>query len=559
MKDVVDAAGDAADGAGVTDVQDLAGDVPAEGTCTPNCIPGTCGADGCGETCACGDKLQCVNEECVCPGKMCGDQCCLAGETCIPADEGSPAHCCIAVCGDKECGFDGCGGQCGICPGGMTCFGSDCVEPGEECDDDNDFDWDGCGGGVIAEFQLSSTPEGDQRNPAVAALSDGSFVAVWESFGHGTDGSDLAARRFTVPGPATWATQFPVQESGAGEQTNPDVAGLTDGGFVVVWEFDGAGSEQMCILGQVFQADGTPDGDQFPVSLTPGERQIHPSVEGLPDGRFAVAWEDRLDEDEWGSAQIHYRQFPSEGPDAGLVQVSSNYQTNRGHPDLGTYPDGRSVVVWHAHVGEETYEEVFARFINADGSFAGAEFQVSTSWQFQQSNPAVAPLGPQGQLDAMVVWQRNIDDGGWETWDTYGERLDADGSLAGDNFEVAGGASFQEDPAVGAIGDSALAVAWVGDGGLVQGGEGMDIFHRVLQPDGTPVSEEQFQTNEYERAEQSGPDVAVLVDGSFVVVWQFGMLEDYPEYAQDGHGDGVFGQRFDAQGNRIGPWTTPPR
>ena len=78
----------------------------------------------------------------------------LAGSD--PANGSAAAHCpnggeaggtecvCKPECTDKECGDDGCGGECGVCEAGKTCDGGTCgCKPkcsGKECGDD------GCGG-----------------------------------------------------------------------------------------------------------------------------------------------------------------------------------------------------------------------------------------------------------------------------------------------------------------------------------------------------------------------------------------------------------------------------
>jgi len=92
------------------------------GGCLPleNCGDGDCDYDE-GEGCAnCPDDCACE-----------GEDVCLANDCCTPDCEG------------KECGDDGCGGECPACPDGSVCVGTDCCTPdcdGKECGDD------GCGG-----------------------------------------------------------------------------------------------------------------------------------------------------------------------------------------------------------------------------------------------------------------------------------------------------------------------------------------------------------------------------------------------------------------------------
>ncbi len=101
--------------------------------CEPSCEGKECGDDGCGGQCP--------------PG-------CDATETCVNG------HCepvCEPSCEGKECGDDGCGGQClPGCEAGETCVDGQCCAPncqGKECGDD------GCGGscGTCPAGEVCST------------------------------------------------------------------------------------------------------------------------------------------------------------------------------------------------------------------------------------------------------------------------------------------------------------------------------------------------------------------------------------------------------------------
>ena len=92
---------------------------------------------------SCGFQKTCVDGECRCEFEACGISCCEAGQTC------TSGYCCTPVCETaggvvKECGPDGCGGECGTCEGGTPCDNGSCAcTPdcnGKTCGGD------GCGG-----------------------------------------------------------------------------------------------------------------------------------------------------------------------------------------------------------------------------------------------------------------------------------------------------------------------------------------------------------------------------------------------------------------------------
>lgn len=104
--------------------------------CVPVCSGLECGDDGCGGDCgACepgkvcskgscvGDcDGTCQSEGCTC-GEVCGEDCgeCKGGETC------DGCHCiCQPQCDGKQCGDDGCGGNCGSCAPEDKCVAGIC-------------------------------------------------------------------------------------------------------------------------------------------------------------------------------------------------------------------------------------------------------------------------------------------------------------------------------------------------------------------------------------------------------------------------------------------------
>ena len=108
--------------------------------CTADCTGLECGGDGCGGTCGtcvfaatcvdglcdCGDyTLQMCVEDDVYTMNVCGE----TGELVTECSFGcSAGQCtlCFPLCGEAECGPDGCGGDCGICEEGATCEDGDC-------------------------------------------------------------------------------------------------------------------------------------------------------------------------------------------------------------------------------------------------------------------------------------------------------------------------------------------------------------------------------------------------------------------------------------------------
>ncbi|WP_374307439.1 calcium-binding protein [Dongia sp.] len=133
------------------------------------------------------------------------------------------------------------------------------------------------GGG---DFLINSGRSDAQQLPSVAALSDGGFVVIWESAsGQDGDAYGIYGRRYTAQGVAV-GTEFLVNTTTAGNQEKPQVTGLTDGGYVVVWRSVNA------INGQRYDATGAKVGGEFLVDAAGATANIT----ALPNGGFTVSY-----------------------------------------------------------------------------------------------------------------------------------------------------------------------------------------------------------------------------------------------------------------------------
>jgi len=82
--------------------------------CVPDCTGKQCGDDGCHGQCGyCKAGDECINGQCV--NVSCDNIKCKDGESCYKG------NCKPCTCKDRVCGDDGCGHSCGKCPAGQAC------------------------------------------------------------------------------------------------------------------------------------------------------------------------------------------------------------------------------------------------------------------------------------------------------------------------------------------------------------------------------------------------------------------------------------------------------
>nr|MBA3756440.1 hypothetical protein [Nitrosomonas sp.] len=106
-----------------------------------------------------------------------------------------------------------------------------------------------------SEFKVNTFIAGDQTDSLIAALSGDGFVVTWASLGQDGSGTGIYAQRYNANGVAQ-GSEFKVDTFIAGDQTNPSVTGLTDGGFVVSWSSSNQDSSGQGVYAQRYDANG---------------------------------------------------------------------------------------------------------------------------------------------------------------------------------------------------------------------------------------------------------------------------------------------------------------
>jgi len=169
----------------------------------------------------------------------------------------------------------------------------------------NSYGQDGSGFGVFGryidatgnasgpEIAVNSFTNGDQEFPEIAALSGGGAVVVWQSRGqdHGGEGGAGAfGQRFDATG-ARLGEEFAINSTTAHDQQAPQITVTKDGGFFVTWMSENQAALGMDIFGQRFNSQGHPVGEELFVNVVTNSYQRYPSAVSLLDGSVVVAFQ----------------------------------------------------------------------------------------------------------------------------------------------------------------------------------------------------------------------------------------------------------------------------
>ena len=150
------------------------------------------------------------------------------------------------------------------------------------------------GSAIGSEFMINTSTSGEQGNMDVAALAGGGFAVTWEASSQDGSGYGIYAQIFSADGSKIGA-EFRVNTYTGENQGIPAIASLMDGGFVIAWKSDGNQDGSLAgIFAQRFAANGTKTGSEFLVNTYTSGNQYDPSLTSLADGGFMVTWHSNL-------------------------------------------------------------------------------------------------------------------------------------------------------------------------------------------------------------------------------------------------------------------------
>jgi Ca2+-binding RTX toxin-like protein len=144
------------------------------------------------------------------------------------------------------------------------------------------------------DFLLSTFPVSVAREQNTAMLADGGFVVTRVSLESGPSGYDIRAQIFD-PNGARRSADFVVNTTTDLQQGLPVVTTFAEGRMLFAWYSNEYGGTDRDIRARIFNADGTPAGDDFIVNTTTAGAQLDVSVATLADGRIAISWTSAVD------------------------------------------------------------------------------------------------------------------------------------------------------------------------------------------------------------------------------------------------------------------------
>lgn len=254
-------------------------------------------------------------------------------------------------------------------------------------------------------------------------------------------------------------------------------------------------------------------------------------------GNYLIVWESNgIDGSGFGIYGQRY--LAGEVSSGSEFQINTTTANDQRFPDVGMDQTGRSVIVWMDEALDGSGWGIYAQRYEANGTAYGSEFRVNSNTTNHQKFPSLA-MNPVGEY--VVSWVETAADG--SSFQIKARKYDfVSGALHSPLDVDTASSDFIGNPDVAIDTAGNFTIVWQESN--IDGSQ-LAISASMFDNSTTPVViKDPFQVNTTTSNNQQDPAVATDSDGNFVVVWS--------SYGQDGDAEGIYGQKFLADGSSEG-------
>ena len=228
---------------------------------------------------------------------------------------------------------------------------------------------DGSGNGVVGqrylasgakqgpEFRVNTFTLGSQSAPAVSRFGTGSaFVVAWSSAQQDGEGNGVYAQRYSGTGVKTGG-EFRVNALTAGSQRDAAIARLQNGSFVIAFSSE---KVQGNVLLQRFSATGAKLGPNIRANTHIERDQDGPSIAGIGNGGFVVIWQSH---DQDGSGRgIYGQHYAADGSKVGTeFRLNEETDLDQERPSVAPWSTRGFVGLWDSELQDGSELGVFGK------------------------------------------------------------------------------------------------------------------------------------------------------------------------------------------------------
>ena len=344
--------------------------------------------------------------------------------------------------------------------------------------------------------------------PHISSDKNGNFIVTWHDERDGS--SMLYAQRFDKSGELI-DTNFRVNEEGT-SYSGGCTAFNSNGDFIITWSDNRTGD--FLIFTQKYSNSGEISGNNILINDT-DTYSSNPSIACDYKNNFIIVWESG---DGWmEDVNVIAQRLNNNGEKTGTNFVINSGTGVRTAPKLVATEDNHYFVVWYLTDSNYLEYNIFAQ------QFANTDSKIGSVFQINDVDSTVKNLGRQNVTsdskgNFILTWS---DDRQYDE-NIYAQRYDQSGNRKQNNFMVNDdtGSSDQKNPQIAVDGYGNFIVSWEDD----RNGD-YDIYVQKYNSQGQLLGVN-FKVNA-ENSMWLKHRIAVLDDGTFIVIWQKSSLKNF--------------------------------
>lgn len=266
------------------------------------------------------------------------------------------------------------------------------------------------------------------------------------------------------------------------------------------------------------------------------------AIAQLQNNNFVVVWPSSTNK-----IDIHAQILNISGVKVGSEFIANTHISSvKGYPSVSGLSDGKFVIIWDSN-NQYAYNsnlDVYAQMFDATGVKVGSEFVVNDYFYGVQTRPISAMLAD-GKF--VTAWMSRSSNSG-SSYEIYAKLFDNAGNKIGSEFLVNTYTSGDQiNPSIATLSNGNFLIGWSSE---AEGSDGTGVYGQMFSSSGAKVGVE-FHINSYTKGTQANPVAVSLTNSGFVVAWDSYSL-DSSIPSQDGSGSGIYAQRYDNNGNKVG-------
>ncbi|MBM3833918.1 MAG: hypothetical protein FJ403_11740 [Verrucomicrobia bacterium] len=270
-------------------------------------------------------------------------------------------------------------------------------------------------------------------------------------------------------------------------------------------------------------------GGEYPIAGLLRGDQIFSRAAVNASGGYLVWQDNATDGDGSGISARHLKSDLLGG--LGVFRVNEQGAGDQQNPGVALRKDRGAVFVWQG--GRLGAQDIYARFVVPDGTFATGDIVVNTYRNNQQANPVIAALDND---EVIIAWSSYDQDGSMQG--IFAQRFAPNGTKSGSEFPVNQYSSFnQRTPAITALDGGSFVVAWVSEQRRFE--NSVDVYARVFGS-GRGLQGNEFLLNQTTNI--CANPVVIASNGGFIAGWSERNIADRA------NGWDVYVRSFDREG-----------